>query len=40
MDKPALKDQERKFISYKQETDSIRNNWYIIVDNKNPELFT
>ena len=34
------KDQEYKFISNRQETDGKRDNWYIIIDEENPEVFT
>jgi ribonuclease HI len=34
------KDQEHEILSNRQEADGRRNNWYIIVDEENPELFT
>ena len=33
------KDQKYRFISQEQETDGRKNNWYIIVDEENPDLF-
>ena len=33
-------DQNPKFLSQHQETDGRRINWYIVVDRRNPDLFT
>jgi len=33
-------DQNRNFLSQHQETDGRRANWYIVVDRKNPDIFT